>query len=158
MSLSQFIQMSHGINPTFLNEVNVVAMDDQQREIAREIVQPKRCFDNCFRLAMHLDVTYVLGVYHHLIPIEHAWLKVGDVYIDPTLEMVTDELKGTYLSLVEVRASELIDFVVEVQDITNADAAYPPMFEHIKHHPEFRGRFVSNRERSAFFDPKIVNI
>ena len=157
MSLNQFIKLSHGIDTDQLNEVLVTAMNEEQRESSLPVVQPNRCFDNCFQLAMHLNATYVLGIYHHLIPIEHAWLKVGDTYIDPTLEVVTGEVKGTYLSLVEVRATELIDFVVEIDRITK-EGAFPPMFETVRRHPEYRGRFISCKERSQFFGGKLVNL
>ena len=154
MSLNQFIKLSHGLKTENLKEVTVKPMTEQQRETSLSVVEAKRCFDNCFQLAHSLDATYVLGIYHHLIPIEHAWIKVGDgSYIDPTLEIVS-ETKGTYLSLVEIPVSELINFCVEIDEITTR-GIFPPMFETVRHHPDFQDCFLSNRERMISLNQQI---
>ncbi|HBC3404766.1 TPA: hypothetical protein KDZ97_003637 [Vibrio parahaemolyticus] len=150
MSLSTFVKLSYGLNPAELVPVSVQPMNEQQREIAQEVVLPKRCFDNSIQLAMHLDATYVLGVYQSIIPIEHAWLKVGDTYIDPTLETVIGDVSGEYLSLMEVKASELMDLVEAIQRYSGDDAAYPPMFHTIRTFPEFSHLFISNKDRLRF--------
>ena len=152
MSLEQFVMMSHGVKPERLTRVTVKPMDAVWRKRAKLVVQPKRCFDNCFNLAVEHDVTYVLGVCHKLIPIEHAWIKLADgQYVDPTLEIVTGELTGSYHSLIEIKASELIEYITEVHNDASV-GLYAPMFSTMKFHRLLKDLFVSDRERGLSFD------
>lgn len=49
---------------------------------------PKRCFENAYHYASSTPgAIYVLGQYViHGIPVEHAWVKDGDRYLDVTLK------------------------------------------------------------------------
>lgn len=157
MSLNNFIQLTHGINPDFLKEVDVVPMTVEQLAVAKDIVQPQQCFDNCFELAASLNATYVLGVYCGLIPIEHAFIKVGDKYYDPTLEIVTGNLEGQYFSFLEIPLSELVEFITKVQEVNRSEHAYPPMLQDVRNHPDCNDMFISMRDmRSLFSNGEIV--
>ncbi len=159
MSLHNFIQLSHRIEASRLKEINIQNMPEQLRSIAEPIVKPKRCFDNSFKLATSLNATYVLGIYCKTIPIEHAWLKIGDNYYDPTLEIVVNDTAGKYLSLVELSEAELISTIVEIDEVADT-GVYPPMFETIKHHSNFSDLFISDvgRLRELYQAGMTINI
>ena len=159
MSQNQFLTMMHGINPDRLEKVIVESMNEYWHKASSQIVQPKMCFDNCFQLAINLNVTYVLGIYHNIIPIEHAWLKVGDIYIDPTLEIVKKEIKDQhqYSSLIEIRPADLISFVTDINEITK-QGCYPPMFSTARHHPKCVDLFLTNKEVIRLTKSNIVHI
>jgi hypothetical protein len=73
---------------------------------------PKQCFDNAYHYLDALptnitDCKYVIGfMLFRGIPVEHAWVKVGDQYLDPTL---TSNADHEYFSLAELDFMELID-------------------------------------------------
>lgn len=156
MSLKQFIKLSHGLNPNKLSEVTVDSMNETLASIASKTVKQNRCYDNCLQLAMRLDASYVLGIVHHLIPIQHAWLKIGNVYYDPTLEVVLDTVpEGKYFALLEMPADELINFITEIDEISN-EGVYPPMFETVKHHPKYSDCFFSNDYLRQFISKSVT--
>jgi hypothetical protein len=68
----------------------------------------KDCYNNTFR-AMGGTGAYVLGfVFFHGIPIEHAWLKEGGKYFDPTLD--PKDQQG-YVKVLEVPHDQLMAYV-----------------------------------------------
>lgn len=85
--------------------------------------QQKMCYRNAAQLvecaewmAAHFDpgvseIKYVEGLTYEpgLLPIEHAFVKIGDKYIDPTFERALhlDVTKCEYVALVELEWSEL---------------------------------------------------
>ena len=85
--------------------------------------QQKMCYKNASDLvervewmAVHYDpnippVKYVEGLTYEpgFLPIEHAFVKIGDKYIDPTFERALhiDVTKCEYVALVELEWSEL---------------------------------------------------
>ena len=72
--------------------------------------QKKQCFNNAFKaLAGHPDSKYVLGyVFLHNIPIEHAWIKEGDVYYDVTLDPAKQH---GYISVSEFSLNDIMLYV-----------------------------------------------
>ena len=64
----------------------------KDRRWIQKITKPKQCYRNAYKVCEHFadrDVKpeYVEGkVLVCGIPIDHAWVKVGDYYIDPTFE------------------------------------------------------------------------
>lgn len=72
--------------------------------------QKKQCFNNAFKaLTGHPDSKYVLGyVFLHNIPIEHAWIKEGDIYYDVTLDPAKQH---GYVSVSEFSMSDIMSYV-----------------------------------------------
>ena len=73
-------------------------------------LQMKECYSNSLHVVEALsdirdDVRYVEGysLVANVLPIIHAWVKVGEDYIDPTFELVLkkDVTKETYAALGE---------------------------------------------------------
>lgn len=151
MSLEQFVIMSHGVKPEGLKRVTINPMDSVWRKRANLVVQPKQCFDNCFNLCVEHEVTYVLGICHIMIPIEHAWLKIDGKHYDPTLEIASGELSGSYHSLIEIKSTDLINYITEVNEEAST-GLYAPMFSTMRHHRLLKDLFVSDRERGLFFN------
>ena len=64
----------------------------KDRRWIEKMVKPKQCYRNAYKVCEHFsdrDVKpeYVEGkVLVCGIPIDHAWVRVGDYYIDPTFE------------------------------------------------------------------------
>lgn len=139
MSLNELIKSKFGLKPDVLTDVEIIPMSEKIKAIAGEQVEFKRCYDNCLNLAHQLDATYVLGLRDIGIPLPHAWLKVDGQYIDPTIETFS-EVKGTYHSLVEVPAGELIDYITEIDDLVGK-GSYPPMLSTVCHHPKHKDLF-----------------
>lgn len=139
MSLDEYIKSKLGLKPDVLTDVEVTLMPKEVREVALNETKIKRCYDNCFNLANRFEATYVLGVFNMGLPVPHAWLKIDGQYVDPTVEIHTQQT-GTYHSLVEVPADELIDYISEIDDLTGK-GCYPPMFSTVCHHPKHQDLF-----------------
>lgn len=68
---------------------------------------PKACFSNIGRGVFSIqDAMYVLGFGFACVPIEHAWIKIGYKYYDPTWEAHTEKAT-TYISAIELYPSEV---------------------------------------------------
>jgi hypothetical protein len=71
----------------------------------------KDCYNNAYRYMLHDGqdgMKYVLGfVLVHDIPVEHAWIRKGDRYIDPTLQ------GAEYIKVVEFDEAVILKFVVK---------------------------------------------
>jgi len=70
----------------------------------------KDCFNNSFRYwSNHSGCTYVLGyLFYAGIPIEHAWVRDGERYLDVTLDPKKQE---TYFAVYEVSDDVLMRYV-----------------------------------------------
>ena len=73
---------------------------------------PKNCFNNAY-LRRQGDDLYVLGYLLHStgdqhIPIEHAWIKRGDEYIDVTIKVREED---SYVSVVELTYEDIEGYV-----------------------------------------------
>ena len=84
--------------------------------------QAKECYKNAAMLVPLLslfrrNVRYVEGIAYcyGLIPIEHAFVKVGDIYIDPTFELALqkDVTKEQYVSLIELDIDTMQTYICE---------------------------------------------
>jgi hypothetical protein len=79
-------------------------------------IQKKECYRNAFLSALAFlhktgDVRYVLGFYTAKtlpLDVEHAWIKVGKEYYDPTVEIALkkDPTQDTYYSFVELTCKQ----------------------------------------------------
>ena len=105
--------------------VECVPMDEaftpEQMEIIRKsfYFRQKQCYKNASdlldveicRAFRGMELRYVEGYVYDpiLIPIEHAFVKVGDKYVDPTFELALgmDVRRCYYCSLIEVSRAEL---------------------------------------------------
>lgn len=103
--------------------VDCVPMGDvltaEQMAFLKQEYRPrqKQCYKNASDLVQMLSyfcsdpVEYVEGYVYDpiLIPIEHAFVKVGDKYVDPTFELALglDVRRCYYCSLIEVSRAEL---------------------------------------------------
>mgnify|MGYP003576831144 CR=1 FL=1 len=86
--------------------------------------QPKQCFNNAWRHVIdHPGSTYVLGYYMYMgqIPIEHAWVKEGNGYLDVTLDEKKIKSSDAYMKVIEV-PRELLD------EYVNAKQHAPDLF------------------------------
>ena len=156
--------MSTGIKQEWLVEVSIEPMVDFIRCVAERVVEPKQCYDNSFKLLQRLlltsseDVKYVLGmcVCNSIFPIEHAWIKVGDVYYDPTLEIVVgDTDDNVYYSVMELSIEDAIAAMESVLEYSEGNY-YPPMFEYMMRSPLWQHLYMTNKERSSLFSHSIT--
>lgn len=93
--------------------IREVLSDEEWRLLEQRTImglQMKECYSNSLHTAQTLstirdDVRYVEGytLVANVLPIVHAWVKVGENYIDPTFELVLkkDVTKETYAMLGE---------------------------------------------------------
>lgn len=87
----------------------------------------RMCYRNAAKLvecvawmAGHFDpdipeIKYVEGYCYNLLPIEHAFVKVGDLYIDPTFEQALhlDVRKEMYVSCIELDPETMAQYQLE---------------------------------------------
>ena len=113
-------------------EVRCCAMEDvfnpAQIRFLRKVYHPRK--KECYKNASDLvelgpfngfgkigEFKYVEGLCcpSGLIPIEHAFVKVGDLYIDPTFEMALKEdvSRNYYVSLIEIDWEDLAQIQAE---------------------------------------------
>jgi hypothetical protein len=97
--------------------------------------KPKQCYNNAFRMISRIhdgqEVKYVLGVIlFHGIPMEHAWVKHGEKYFDPTLDPKGND---AYYSMHELPVDGLMAYVEEngsAPDLHDLD-------RFVRQHPEW---------------------
>lgn len=121
---AEFIQsIKDDLKPCKVVPLKTIFNEHQINCIKREI-EAKQCFRNSFRVAeiiesMNGDVKYVEGraLVANFLPIEHAWNKIGDFYIDATFELCLgyDVTKESYALLQEYKVSEVRKILLERQ-------------------------------------------
>lgn len=90
--------------------VEVKSMPSDIRKIAEGLVERRACFYNSAMMVSVMfrsDMKYVVGYASAPIPFEHAWIRVGELYYDPTWEICNKSLGSGYLSLCEMSLEEL---------------------------------------------------
>lgn len=120
--------------------------------------QRKQCYKNSAILvdsaewmAVHYDPTlppvrYVEGFAYEdgLLPVEHAFVKVGDKYIDPTFERALhiDVSKVSYVSCFEIDATTMTKYLSELR-------VYGGLYQYdyIRRHRPDIARKVANRAK-----------
>jgi len=78
--------------------VAITPSPDDIREIAEKVVVKNQCYQNVSEIIAltKRDVKFVTGVITGgLLPICHAWLKIGDEYHDPTFEVMSQRVNCT---------------------------------------------------------------
>ncbi|WP_224962654.1 hypothetical protein [Geomonas subterranea] len=95
-------------DPELARQVTVAPLPSPVRRRIRNLVAYKACFRNA-ELAIRTNKggLYVLGYWQHLIPVEHAWVRFGDVYHDPTSEILFNGKPGLFVSVVELELSQV---------------------------------------------------
>ncbi|MDA0152403.1 hypothetical protein OH460_08820 [Vibrio sp. Makdt] len=129
--------------------VHIEAMTKDERELASVISNFKACFDNCFSFIELTSATYVLGYVNVGIPVEHAWIKVGDRYIDPTYETFGIKV-DEYYSVLEVPITKMFNLVTGIAQHSN-DVPRAPMLHGLSKHPDFQYLFVDRSTRMNSF-------
>lgn len=80
--------------------------------------EPHGCYNAAFDFIAnnpHADAKYCVGYGESLIPIDHAWVKIGDKYFDPSWQANVDEYDpkhAHYIPLMELYIAEAL-FVIE---------------------------------------------
>lgn len=88
----------------------------------RRLVKPKSCYNNSFHTLSAMlgagmsDCSYILGYWTPSIPIEHAWVRCGDQWFDPTRELLLDSTNeiyknSEYFPLIELDMGELLEII-----------------------------------------------
>lgn len=117
-----------GVDPDIVQEVSVAPLDSKHRRALRRVCALKACFTNAFHLLDHLPGSrYVLGYWHSIIPVEHAWVEHGGVYFDPTYDCLLESRghdKGRHFALFSFSLEE-------VYGMTVASGGYPPDLYHV---------------------------
>ena len=145
-------QMAKDVKPVQCVPLKDVFTADEIRLI-KKIAKPKR--NQCYRNAAVLTglfpskVKYVEGYAYvpELIPIEHAFNKVGDKYIDVTFELALhyDVTKEEYATLIEADEKELLECLND----SGSDACY-----YVWHFE----RTYCNREMAEKFDEQALRV
>lgn len=73
-----------------LVKVQCEPMPPKMRVMAEAVCNPNDCYRNVFRMLSGGDMRYVAAIGASVISIDHAILKVGDTYYDPTWELYSD--------------------------------------------------------------------
>ena len=142
--VKNFANFAYRIDTELLYEVNVSLMTDEEVSVARQVVEPKQCYHNSFRLCSQLGYRFVFGIVHNVIPIEHAWLLTpDDRFVDPTLELVLPEEKFSYYSLIDLHFSE----VMEIAEKTG----YPPMASTLRQFDKYHFLFKDTKQKKIQF-------
>lgn len=97
---------------------------EKEIELIKRIIKPQRheCYKNAFQLTTLFPdkVKYCEGktTVKRIVSIEHAWNKVGDKYVDITMELVLghdiNDLQEDYAAFGEWDADELLDLASDM--------------------------------------------
>lgn len=99
-----------GADPDEAREVNVRPLPRDLREYLDGRVFLKACYHNTWEAMKKLrsaEARYVLGYWHHIIPVEHCFLKIGDTYHDPTAELLFGDEETRHFATIELTAAEV---------------------------------------------------
>lgn len=102
-----------------VSSIHDVFTEDEIRRIKRLRPQKNECYKNAFRLAQLFPekVEYVEGkmTVNKFVGIEHAWNKVGDKYVDVTMELALgrDASEEEYMQLGAWEYEDVAKIVLE---------------------------------------------
>lgn len=115
--------------------------NDREIELIKRVIKPqvKQCYRNAHLLTLMFPdkVQYVEGKVFAIIPIEHAFNKVGDKYVDITFEYAlnNDPTQYEYVSIGEYKA----DLIQSIAEETGVYGEYYRYLYMKKENPRFRG-------------------
>ena len=99
---------------------------DLYDEFTWKSIELKACFNNSASIVLSKpDAAYCIGFANGIIPVEHAWVKIGDTYYDPTWEKFS-EIGSAYKLIRTFNRKELINFLDQSDD-------YPPELWRMQH-------------------------
>ena len=92
---------------------------DIQHRLNSQKIKPKECYRNACNITTSIrGATYVEGyVVLHGLVMEHAWNKIGDLYVDATFEKVLNfstEFEE-YVSVFELTEQQVLTHMIETQ-------------------------------------------
>ena len=89
----------------------------EQIELIKQIIKPKECFRNAYKIAEIFGANYIEGkcMLFDIMPIDHAWNKVGDKYIDVTFELAIDSdvAEEKYAALLEMNYQDVSRIILK---------------------------------------------
>lgn len=131
-------------------ELNTVTISDMPQSIVdlNEPVEEKHCYNNATNYVLTLimngysfdEVKFVLGYAHSIIPVEHAIVKVGDIYFDPTWQLlgvcglVDGKRQTEFVVVAELSPGELSNAI-------ELNRMYPPSVSDYLSNPKLRELF-----------------
>ena len=124
----------------FYGVVKVHPLPDQLKEqvAVNGFCRAGRCYDNAFAIVhsgLFDDAVYVLAIASKILPVQHAIVKIGGYYFDPTWEMnqSTDDvfdLDSDYLVIAEWNKSALHQVILETK--SSDGNYYAPMISTVR--------------------------
>lgn len=116
-----------GLNTNLVKEVTIQPLPLSLTDHLQERVAFKACYANTFEALKKLKgngCKYVLGYWHHIIPVEHCFLRIGDRYHDPTGEILfSDGEDRRYFAAFEMN-------YVEVRQHLRDRGEFPGIYEY----------------------------
>jgi hypothetical protein len=95
-------------------------------EFTWQAINFKECFNNSATIVLSKpDAAYCIGFANGVIPVEHAWVRIGEDYYDPTWEKFS-EIGQAYKLIRTFNRKELINFL-------NQSGDYPPELWRMQH-------------------------
>lgn len=117
---SLYTQKSNDADSIEISSIYDVLNNDEINLIKKQSIRPKECYRNAFVTCEVLEynhtVKYVEGYLNMKgLPIEHAFVKVDDKYIDPTIELALNKNvnSDTYVKIGEFTTNEVRKIIVE---------------------------------------------
>lgn len=119
----------HLIKGSSVKKIEITPVSEEKMSEIDDLLELKACFNNsfnCVTSGYFEDASYVLcvGLMFETIPFEHAIIKVGDKYYDPTLQKYSKDGERELYAITEFDASELYDFADATEQ--SMGNAYPP--------------------------------
>ena len=93
---------------TFLNRIEPMT---PRMEKMDNRIRLKECFNNSFHLATELNGKYCVGYAAGIIPVEHAWIRVGDKYYDPTWQKFS-QIGDVYVLMAELSLDQVLEYTL----------------------------------------------
>ncbi|MCD9476328.1 hypothetical protein GLP21_18440 [Photobacterium carnosum] len=120
--------------------INIQPLPDRlkQRILDNRFSKAGRCYDNVFGIVnsgLFDNALYVLAVASKVLPVQHAIIKIGECYFDPTWELnqsdsnVFDQ-EGQYLVIDEWDRPALNEIILKTQ--SSDGICYAPMISTIR--------------------------
>ena len=98
LNFLQLYLLMQGINFKFVK--NRISVSDIPASIFNKLhayIEPNKCYYNAeIACRMIKESKYIFGYWNLDSPVEHAWIKIGEDYFDPTYQIMEDK---TYFNL-----------------------------------------------------------
>ena len=114
----KFMELAKELTPVISYKDNPIIKNEVEEFLKCYYPRVKECFTNAFFLSFNnKDFDYVLGVYSHFIPLEHAWNyhKPTGLYVDLTAELLLDS-DHIYSAQYQIPASDLREITFDLNE------------------------------------------